>query len=349
MEVCQAKQPITNVQYVPDPTSSLEARVTTDRSSDFLNYGYEKRQEHQPRYGAALSMYALVDSLDSKNFSTRIENCRMQAVFIRHEDTGEVKVRSHHCGLRWCPMCAGSRQAWIATETERWFIGVHNPRLVTLTLRHTDAPLALQICNLYNYFRKFRRRKFFSDRCTGGVWFFHIKKSLNDHRWHPHLHMLINSDFLEHKRISELWEKITGDSKIVHVKAVHNPTNSVKHAARYSAEPCDLSTLSPVDSLELYYALDGRRIAGTWGDARGISFRPKPPTDAKKWISIGDYNTVRDLKDSDDNANAIWKAYHLGKPVAKGVSMYALELEIYDNFIHAPPKFDPQGRFNFAA
>lgn len=223
------------------------------------------------------------------------------------------------------------------------------PRLVTLTLKHTTSPLADQVNALYDYFRKFRKRKFFADRCKGGVWFFHIKKSQKDKLWHPHLHMLIDSDFLEHKRISELWCKITGGSKIVHVKAISNPANSVKHAARYSAEPCDLSAHSLADGLEVYYALVGRRICGTWGSARVISFRPKPQDDKKHWKNIGSYDMVRQLKDSDDRAHAIWKAYCLGKPVRDGVSLYDLEVEIYDNFMRAPPKFDPQGRFNFAA
>mgnify|MGYP001050438484 CR=1 FL=1 len=120
----------------------------------------------------------------------------------------------------------------------------------------------------------------------------------------------------------ELWHKVTGDSKIVHVKAVTNPTNSVKHAARYSAEPCDLSTLNLVDGLELYYALSGRRLAGTWGTARKISFRPKPDPDAKKWKAVGSYDMVRQLIDSDDNARAIWKAYCMGTPLDEGINMY---------------------------
>jgi len=246
-------------------------------------------------------------------------------------------------------MCASSRQAWIASECEKWFRKVEQPRLLTLTLRHTTSPLVDQINALYSHFQKFRKRKFFKDRTRGGVWFFHIKKSQTDHKWHPHLHCLIDSDFLEHKKIMQLWQKITGGSKIVHIKAVTNPTNSVKHAARYSAEPCDLGTHSLVDGLEVYYALVGRRIAGTWGTARVISFRPKPMEDRKQWKNIGSYDMVRQLKDSDDNAHKIWKAYCLGKPVESGVSMYNLELEIYDNFMRAPPKFDPQGRFNFAA
>lgn len=328
---------------------SLEARVTTDRTPDFLTYGDKKRLEHQPRYGFALSMYRWVDTLDSKNFSTRLENCRMQAVFYRHDQTGEVKVRSHHCGLRWCPMCAASRQAWIATETERWFLTVADPRLVTLTVKHTDAPLAFQTQQLYNHFRKFRRRKFFTDHCRGGVWFFHIKKSQTDHRWHPHLHMLIDSDFLEHKQISKLWLKITGDSKIVHIKAVTNPTNSVKHAARYAAEPCDLSSHSDIDGLEVYYALAGKRICGSWGTARKISFRPKPPVDSDKWSRVGTYDMVRELKDSDETAKAIWWAYHMNQPLAPGVSMANRMVEKYNNFMRAPPRKISQRTFDFAA
>lgn len=338
-----------NVHNPADPDSSLEARTTSRRTSPFTTYGDKKRRDFEPRFSTAKLLYNMVDDLDCKNFSSRISECRSGAFFMRHEETGEVRVRSFHCGLRWCPICASSRQAWIATECERWFVKVTNPRLVTLTVRHTNAPLADQVSALYDHFRKFRKRKFFADRTRGGVWFFHIKKSQKDHKWHPHLHMLIDSDFLEHKKISELWHKITGDSKIVHIKAVTNPTNSVKHAARYSAEPCDLSTLSLVDGLELYYALNGRRLTGTWGSARMISFRPKPDPDAKKWQEIGSYDMVRKLKDSDDFAHQIWYAYCLGKPVASGVSMFQRSVEMYNKHMRSPPKFDPQGKFNFAA
>ena len=349
MEILYPKQSTETIDKGPASVCALEARVTIDRKLANRTYGDTMRRRFEPRFSTAKLLYSMVDDLDFKNFSSRLSDCRSGAFFVRHEETGEIQVRSHHCGLRWCPMCAASRQAWIASECERWFIQVDQPRLVTLTMRHTNAPLADQVNELYDHFRKFRRRKFFADRTKGGVWFFHIKKSQSDHKWHPHLHMLIDSDFLEHKLIRKLWLKITGDSDIVHIKAVTNPTNSVKHAARYSAEPCDLSTLALVDGLELYYSLNGRRLAGSWGSARSISFRPKPPADKKKWHNIGSYDMVRKLKDSDDNASKIWKAYCLGKPVASGVSMYALELEIYDNFMRAPPKFDPQGRFNFAA
>lgn len=349
MEIRDPKHPIENVRYTGGASSSLEARTTSSRTPNPPTYGSEKRRQFEPRFSTAKLLYSVVDDLDCKNYSFRISDCRSGAFFMRHEETGEVRVRSYHCGLRWCPICASSRQAWIASECERWFIQVQQPRLVTLTMRHTTAPLADQVNALYSHFQKFRKRKFFKDHTRGGVWFFHIKKSQKDHKWHPHLHCLIDSDFLEHKKISQLWHKVTGDSKIVHIKAVTNPTNSVKHAARYSAEPCDLSTLNLVDGLELYYALQGRRLAGTWGTARMISFRPKPDPDAKLWIQIGSYDMVRSLKDSDDFARQIWKAYRLGKPVASGVSMFQRAVEMYNKHMRSPPKFDPQGRFNFAA
>lgn len=349
MEKTDPKQ---TTQSIDNPESSvcqLEARATSDRTPGSQSYGDKIRREHQSKYTSVRRLYETVDFLDNKNYSTQLSSCRSEAYFVRHEETGEVQVRSKHCGLRWCPMCAASRQAWISNECEHWFVKVTKPRLVTLTLRHTDAPLALQTSNLYEYFRKFRRRKFFADKTRGGVWFFHIKKSQKDRLWHPHLHMLIDSEFLDSKQVSKLWEDITGGSKIVHVKAVTNPTNSVKHAARYSAEPCDLSKHSDIDALEVFYALHGRRIAGTWGTARMISFRPKPREDHEQWKTVGSWEMVQELKNFDDNAKAIWKAYCLERPLDKGISMYNLELEIYDNFIHAPPKPFRQTFFNFAA
>jgi len=334
---------------VTTASTSLEARATSDRTPAPQNYGDKIRQQHQPKYTSVQKLYNTVDSLDNKIYSPRLESCRSAAFFVRHEETGEIQVRSKHCGLRWCPMCAASRQAWISAECEHWFAKVQKPRLVTLTLRHTDAPLSLQISNIYEYFRKFRRRKFFADKTWGGVWFFHIKKSQGDHRWHPHLHMLIDSDFLDSKRVSKLWAEITGGSKIVHVKAVTNPTNSVKHAARYSAEPCDLSMHSDIDALEVYYALHGRRIAGTWGSARQISFRPKPREDSKQWKNVGTWDMVQALKDSDDNAKAIWKSYCLDRPLAAGINMRHVEDQMYETFMLSPPKPKFQMYINFAA
>lgn len=348
-EIYDPKQTTQTIDNESTSVFSLEARATTDRTSPQPTYRLRCEQGIERKMSSVTSMYATVDFLDFKQFSQRFSSCRSSAFFVRNENTGEVQVRSKHCSLRWCPMCAASRQAWIASECERWFIQVHKPRLVTLTTRHTNAPLADQIKNLYDHFRKFRKRKFFADRTKGGVWFFHIKKSQTDHKWHPHLHCLIDSDFLEHKRISELWHKITGDSHIVHIKAVSNPTNSVKHAARYSAEPCDLSKHSDIDALEVYYALAGRRICGTWGTARMISFRPKPREDSKSWITIGDWRMVYELKDSDYFAASIWKAYNLNKPLAPGIDMYTLELEVYDNFVRAGPKPFNQSFFDFAA
>ncbi len=343
------KQPIPSIDNPDSSVCQLEARETTDRTPAYTTYKSRCLRGIESKFSSVERLYTTVDVLDSKNFFSRLSSCRQSAFFVRHEKTGEVQVRSKHCGLRWCPMCAASRQAWIAGECERWFIQVDKPRLVTLTMRHNDRPLADQVHDLYDHFRKFRKRKFFSDRTKGGVWFFHIKKSQTDHKWHPHLHCLIDSDFLEHKKISELWHKVTGDSHVVHIKAVTNPTNSVRHAARYSAEPCDLAGHSDIDSLEVFYALHGKRICGTWGSARMISFRPKAREDSESWKNIGTWQTIYSLKDEDDRAAMIWKAYALEKPLTAGVSLVEYEYEIYENFIRAGPTKVWQRSFHFAA
>lgn len=339
-------------QLIDNPNSSkspLEARVTSVIDDPPTTYRDKICRQMAPKMSAVELLYTTVDELDISNFSSRLSSCRSEAFFVRHEDTGEVQVRSKHCGLRWCPLCSASRQAWITTEVDRWFKRVHKPRLLTLTLRHTNAPLEHQIKHLYNYFRKFRKRKYLRDRIKGGVWFFHIKKSNHDHKWHPHLHCLIDSEWLDYTTVSDLWCKTTYGSHVVHIKSVTNPENSVRHAARYSAEPCDVSGLNLGDGLEVYYALQGRRICGTWGTARKISFRPKPPPDSKSWHTVGTWDMVLALKDYDDNAQAIWKCYHLEQPLVKGVSMYTLEEELYYGFIRAGPKKFIQSFFNFAA
>lgn len=332
----------------PDSTpNQLEPLVTTEILRSRSSYRDHLTLEFPSKMRAVESMYSAIDSADNKNYFLRLVSCRSLAIFQRHEETGKVKVTSEHCGLRWCPLCAKARAGRITNEVSGWFDHVRKPVLLTLTLKHTSAPLKHQVHFLYKDFKKLRNRKLFRKKSFGGIWFFHIKRSKADGFWHPHLHCLMDSDWIDKRELSGLWSKITGGSHVVHLKTVENPHNSVGHAARYSAEPCDVSTMSKSDGLEVFHAMHGKRLCGTWGTGRSMDLRKPANPESKQWKPIGDWNEVRSLVDTDSRAKAIMQAYLLNQPLDDGITFVDSEPEkVFKKWI-PPPRTFFQPSFNF--
>lgn len=286
-------------------------------------------------------VYSILDGCGESPHVIRLDECRTDAWFVRHEETGIVRVAAKQCRVRWCPLCSDARQAFLTSQVAGWLAPTEHPKILTVTLKHSKAPIGWQIKNLYEFFRAFRRRSYLKKRITGGVWFFQIKKSKSDSMWHPHIHAVIDGDYLDQKKLSTLWSQITGGSYIVDVRPVKDKDNAVRHVARYAAKPSALADLDLDDAVSLVAAMQGVRLVGTWGTARKISLRAKKPDDADKWFHIGSWSTVFNMQKIDSNADSIIKAFFTNKPLDKNISLRYLEKEIaegIDDQIHAPPK-----------
>ncbi len=274
---------------------------------------------------ASKNLYTQVDALDSSEKTWTLENCRQTAWFVRHEETGEVRIASKKCHLRWCFHCAESRQAFITSQVTPWWSTTKLPKLLTLTLKHTTAPLNQQIELLYKSFSKLRNRAYMKKRCIAGVWFFQITRNHETNTWHPHLHALIDSAYLKHELLSQSWYKITNGSSVVHIKAVTDKLKTLTHHARYAARPSSLVDLTDDEALELYEAFKHRRIVGSWGKAKAISFRQTKPVDAELWQNIGTWAYVFAMVGHDMRADRIVFAWGTGAKLEDGNSLDRLE------------------------
>lgn len=246
-------------------------------------------------------IYGTVDSIEKTEKASKYDSCRDYAWFLRHRDTGEIRVASACCKLRWCPLCMRSKRFVITQEVVKWLKNVRRPKFLTFTLRHNDDSLADRLNDLYKFFRNVRRTKWFKRNVKGGVWFFQVTKNPETGRWHPHIHCLVDSNFLPKEKLSELWELITGDSKIVDVRSVKDHKKTAEYVARYASAPCRLLNFSVDDSIEIMQTLHGRRICGTWGTGSDMSFKLTPPDDADRWDRIGNWSVIWH-----DKANPHW-------------------------------------------
>lgn len=293
---------------------------TTVQKSEQLTYGQLLRLNCKAEYAAAFRIYSVLDGGPENGRAARLAGCRTNAWFARNSESGEVRVAASSCSLRWCPVCSNARRNFVTHEIAEWLVTADHPKLITLTLRHTDDPLSCQITKLYDCFRELRRRKDFKKAVTGGVWFFQVKKSKTDGLWHPHLHALVTGKFLPRRRLSRLWLQVTTTSEVIDIRSIYEPRAVANDVARYATSPGSLVNLPPDDGIEMVESLRGRRICGTWGTARGIRMRPKLEKDGSKWESLGSWGTVMGTYETDPNARAIILSWKTGTNLPEGIT-----------------------------
>lgn len=317
---------------------SVQTIETTQISPEFKSYRGYLRHENPAAVQAADDFYEMVDVVIEKGYREKLDDCRSRAWFVRNKDTGDVRVAAKQCRLRWCFHCSEAKQQFITNAISPWWKAAKEPKLLTLTIKSNDDPLSVQTKFLYHCFTKLRQRKFVKDKIRGGVWFYQVTYNKETRQWHPHIHVLIDSPYLDHSELKVAWKKITMGSTIVHIRLVHDPEKTLAHNARYAARPVALLSIPEYRWGEMFEAFDGRRICGTFGTAKEISMRPQKPDDSDKWVSVGGFKTVLMCRDMDEDARAIWRAWLGGTQIPKGVTMSNLEDEIYDTeHIYKPP------------
>lgn len=324
------------VDTVYPECSENESLVHTSETKkslpEFSTYRAHRSQNCVDELAAVREVYEQLDGQNPNGKQHQLDRCRTNAWFARNKESGEVKVFSSACHLRWCPMCAEAKQAYVTKSTSEWLKDVGYPKLLTLTILHTDLPLEEQINNLYDYFKRLRKRKAFSSKVTGGFWFFQIKISKTDGLWHPHLHCLVSGLLIAHSTIKRLWKEISYTSEIVDIRSITDKDNAARHVARYAARPSELINLSVDHRLELVEAMHGRRLVGTWGDARGVSLKPPKCDDKSEWESVGSWSIIRELLNTDESARKIFNAWKNATPLEADISCRYIEKFIDEEY-----------------
>jgi len=144
-------------------------------------------------------------------------------------------------------------------------------RFVTLTLKHQDAPLAVQLDRLIACFRLLRKHPDVGPRLQGGAWFIEVKLSKDKLLWHPHLHVIAAGKFIDYKVLSRAWYQVTGDSFITDIREIKDLRRRAQYVTKYSTKPLHNEvTLDPAKLDEFVVAIKGRRLYqcfGTWSKA----------------------------------------------------------------------------------
>ena len=243
-------------------------------------------------------------------YRERFWKCRTMAWYVRDVESDMIRIQSNSCRLRWCPMCADARAKIILHSCRDFFEKQSSVRHLTLTQKHNDLPLGEQVAQIKKSFVNLRRCSGWRKYVTGCIWFLQIKPSCGGKWWHVHLHILLTGSYMPQSWISEKWLKITGDSKIVHIRSVENLGKALKDVARYVGRPANLLDVAPEHRLELVHSTDGIRLCGTTGICNAVSLRPPKfkPVDSRNEY-LGRYSTIQRLAaNGDESARDVIRA-----------------------------------------
>ena len=298
-------------------SSLLEPPETTSPNGSDDTYRGRFMAGKESEYQASLEAYQAIYENPSNNHIEGMSNCRKFAIFAREKITGEIKVMSSACNDRWCPMCAAAKASYAKESTEEYIKSMSEPRFLTLTLRHNVESLSSQLEFLTDSFKRIRQRAYWKRNVTGGIWFLQIKRGSGDGCWHPHLHILIDGKYMEQHRLSELWELVTFGSPVVDIRRIYDPVATAQYVARYTARPAKMADMPLADRIEVIESLKGKRLCGTFGNAKGVKLTPPKIKDGSDWQDIGYYDNIVKRAANEPLARTILFCYNTNRPLSE--------------------------------
>lgn len=208
----------------------------------------------------------------------RFLSCGRSAWVVRHpEHRDRYAVRSAHCHDRFCVPCSREKGFRIAMNVLK-HAQTKQLRFLTLTIRHSDAPLTKQLDKLIRSFRKLRQTARWKANTTGGAAWLELKLARDHTHWHPHLHVLHEGQYIEVGWLAHDWHRITGDSYIVDVRTVKGNPDVVRYVTKYASKPLGLALTHHRDKLcEALADMTARRLMTTFGSWRGFKLCEHSP------------------------------------------------------------------------
>lgn len=198
--------------------------------------------------------------------------------FALFQVDGELQVHPIRCRKRACPICESKRMTM-------WWHRIHGfsrlmtaPKHVSLSIRSSDTPLGDQIAHLVHCWKQLRQRNLWKSRTPWGVWLIEVTYNENTGRWHPHLHIVCNMCFLDHKLLRSAWRKITGGSWDVHISAIQG--DIAGEVTKYIAKASNIFE-APVDPFQINAILKGKRMVQPFGKWPKL---PKEPEQKVKFL-----------------------------------------------------------------
>jgi hypothetical protein len=222
---------------------------------------------------------------------SRFRQCGKYAWVNEDVETGQIYLRGECCKLRICPACR-RRIQWKARSRVLDFLNQHDDlkwQFHTFTMKHRPDPLPQQLDRLVKCFRRLRQRKHWKQTVSMGYAVLEVTfhpagtYSPNGRRrtydeWHPHLHAVVATNWINYGWLHKAWKQITGDSTNIDCEKVRNNEKAAYYVGKYIGKPPDLNLQGNLERMTEYYrSLQGRRMLMPFGATAKHQEPPRTP------------------------------------------------------------------------
>lgn len=227
-------------------------------------------------------------SIGALSLACRIGTCARNSTIAVKPD-GTLRVCELRCRSKLCPICSKKRASAVYCRTLEAIRKMNSPRMLTLTLAHSDIPLREQLLRLRRCFAELRRAKDWKARVKSGIYCLEITHNPKEQRWHPHIHMIVDGTYFDNKLLRSLWLRVTKDSSIVHVRKVNDAKNAAQYVSKYISKSLDPAGLNDAQLLEWITEVRGLRFVQTFGELHGVKLdtRDTTPSTCETLTNIG--------------------------------------------------------------
>lgn len=254
---------------------------------DFESYTHRRHGAVRARILRALEAAGLPDVCE------RVRACGAQTWVYRNDDwPHEFRLRTHMCGHRWCPLCAGTYVRALKCHAFK-FIPYPKGKLLFLTLTQLQVAgegLSDSIRRLLKGFRKLRRTALWKATVFGGLYVLETTGSKTYARtFHAHLHIIMDARFLPFRQLSVEWNQITGATQLS-VTPVRNDASLQCYLAKYLSKPYDAALGQDDEALaQMVKSLHNKPLIKTFGgwSKVGLVSQAKKQHERKRYPQAG--------------------------------------------------------------
>lgn len=204
----------------------------------------------------------LTKILEKERVSNVLGHARMKlcAEYWRRFVCGQCSAEEYEtflCHDRFCPYCQRYRAIKNAVKVQK-FLEVYKPefglKFLTLTKKNMKHIEKKDIQNLRRHFKNLRYRLARNGyKIRGGIYSIETTYNSFSGGYHPHIHSLIDVDYISQEKLSRWWLETTGDSFIVDIREANE--KSVFEVCKYMSKTWDF----PDEQLRHYYEVCKRQ------------------------------------------------------------------------------------------
>jgi hypothetical protein len=292
-------------------SSSLDPLETS--AGDIGPQTHAQRRLHSRHWHTRARIIRALGTDPAGRFARRAErmaDCCCSPI-VWHAPGEKPRLQLQACKDRLCPRCQHERGRQARVRVLEIIRFYNAARLITLTLRSTDEPLAELYARLFDCWRVLRQSPWWKAKVQAGVYAVEVTVNRETGSWHPHLHIIYEGDYIDQRELSRVWRDITLDSPIVDIRAVHNRAGAARYVADYIAKPAELGEWTDEQIREFAEALRGKRLVHTFGKSHGKvvdTEEADEPTPPHQWI--GPLSIARDIIEEGGD-DAAWLTEYL--------------------------------------